>query len=315
MPHSEVLTFTDAYDYQRAQRATTVEMVVTGAGNYRGDIKRFDLDKLQMQRNSCNLPFVARASFYTDRVMFLFLTQNEPPMGVLGSELHPGDMGIISIGDEFHVRTSAESWWATMMLSPSDLAAAGRALLGRDILAPNATQFTRPAPHLMARLLKLHQAASDLATTAPDIFAHPEVSKAFEQALIPALVACLSDETTEPPARGRGDGTRIMRKFEELIEAKPDSPLYLTEICDNLGVSSRTLRTHCQEHLGMAPHRYLWLRRMTLARRQLVRAEQGTTTVTDIATGCGFGELGRFSVQYHTLFGETPSETLRRSAA
>jgi len=104
----------------------------------------------------------------------------------------------------------------------------------------------------------------------------------------------------------------MRRFFEETIDAKPNSPLYLLEICEKIGVSSRTLREHCQEHLGMSPHRYLWLRRMKLARRQLMHAEPSETTVTNIAMSCGFGELGRFAVQYHTLFGETPSATLRR---
>ena len=62
----------------------------------------------------------------------------------------------------------------------------------------------------------------------------------------------------------------------------------------------------------MGPIRYLWLRRMHLARRALRMAEPTTTTVTRIATGYGFWELGRFSVSYRALFGETPSASLRR---
>jgi AraC-like DNA-binding protein len=68
----------------------------------------------------------------------------------------------------------------------------------------------------------------------------------------------------------------------------------------------------CQEHLGMAPKRYLMLRRMHLARGALRRAEADATSVTAVATRCGFWELGRFAVEYQALFGEPPSATLHR---
>jgi hypothetical protein len=51
---------------------------------------------------------------------------------------------------------------------------------------------------------------------------------------------------------------------------------------------------------------------MHLVRRALLTADANKTSVTRIVTDHGFWELGRFSVAYRTLFGEPPSETLRR---
>jgi AraC-like DNA-binding protein len=202
-----------------------------------------------------------------------------------------------------------------MSLSPEDLAAAGRALAGRELRAPRAAHVAHPPPALMSRLMNLHKAASDLAATAPEILAHPEVAKAMEQELVRTMVACL---TAAVETRESGSfsprGSTVMRRFEQLLEAHPDEPLYITEICMHLGVTDRTLRMYCQEHLGVSPHRYLWLRRMHLVRRALALADGCAKTVTEIANGHGFGELGRFAVSYRKLFGESPSTTLRRPA-
>jgi len=103
-----------------------------------------------------------------------------------------------------------------------------------------------------------------------------------------------------------------MRRLENFLEANPDRTLHLTDLCAAAAASDRTLRILCQEHLGMSPTRYLWLRRMHLARRALRMADPTTTTVTEIATSYAFWELGRFAVAYRSLFGETPSATLRR---
>jgi AraC-like DNA-binding protein len=64
----------------------------------------------------------------------------------------------------------------------------------------------------------------------------------------------------------------------------------------------------------MAPKRYFLFRRMWLARRALRDAVPGTR-VTDVAMRCGFWEFGRFAAYYKSLFGETPSATLRSGYA
>lgn len=163
----------------------------------------------------------------------------------------------------------------------------------------------------MRRLLKLHKSVGQLAHDSPDILKLPPVLRALENELIHIMVKCLVDGAAEPAAGSRRHDT-IVARFEEFLEANPDRPLYLAEICAAIGVAERTLRACCEEHLGMGPIRYLTLRRMNLVRRALLRADPSKVTVTRIVTDHGFWELGRFSIAYRALFGESPSETLRR---
>jgi len=91
-------------------------------------------------------------------------------------------------------------------------------------------------------------------------------------------------------------------------------PVQLDRLAQIARVRPRTLETHFKMFLRTTP--LGWVRRMRLARarRELLRADpQATVTVTSIAIGCGFTQLGRFAVQYRRAFGETPSATIQRA--
>ena len=137
-------------------------------------------------------------------------------------------------------------------------------------------------------------------------------AQAIEQALVEAMVFCLADSHSEDVRNVQRRRARVMRRLEEVLAANPAEPLYMAELCAQVGVSYWTLRDCCLEYLGMSPKRYLWLRRMRLARRALKNADAERTTVTEIASDYGFCEFGRFSVAYRSLFGESPSTARRR---
>jgi AraC-like DNA-binding protein len=166
----------------------------------------------------------------------------------------------------------------------------------------------------MRRLVRLHATAVRLAHSAPATLAHLEVARALEHALVRAMLSCLADDPEVNVERRVRRHATILARLEEFLAANCSRPIYLAEICAAVGASERTLRVCCDEHLGMGPIRYLWLRRMHLARRALSLADPATTTVTEIATRFGFWELGRFAVSYRRLFGEPPSVSLHRAA-
>ena len=112
-------------------------------------------------------------------------------------------------------------------------------------------------------------------------------------------------------ATGADRHSTTVARFEAFLEAHPDKTFYLAEICAAIGVEPRTLRNVCHAHFGMSPMRYLRLWRMQLVRRALLQADL-PITVTQVVISHGFGELGRFAVNYRALFGETPATTLRR---
>jgi AraC-like DNA-binding protein len=314
MPRSTVTTFADPSEFQEAIRSAEVEALVTARGAFRAELTHIDLHKLSIQRGRETLPRVGRGAMNADRAAIYFLIgADQEPGHHSGVEFSPGEIVINHAASTYHHVTSAFCRWGDVSLTWDDLAAGERALAGGGLTPSPLPQILRPQPALMSRLLNLHEAAGSLARTAPDILVQSEVARALEQALIHAMIACMTDAATHQHYVANRYHRTVLARFEQLLAEKANAPLHLAEICAAIGTPERTLRVCCQEHLGMGPIRYLWLRRMHLARQALLEADAESATVTSIATGQGFWELGKFSVAYRSLFGESPAVTLRRS--
>ena len=315
MAWSTIARFTDPAACERAvQGVAAIEIYPTTKGKFDTEVTKIRFDRLWMQRFHSSLPQVITCEPPSDRQAISFLTEpSSPKLFYCGIEVTPGDI-VVSRRDIMHKRFDADVRKGAMSLPKSELNSTFEAVMGFEFPEQNDMSIVRPDPALMSLLLRLHKAVGQLAHDAPDILEVPEVGRALEQQMIHVMMRCLAESDALRTSTGNRRHTATMIRFEEFLEANPDRPLYLTEVCRALGVAERTLRASCEEHLGMGPIRYLTLRRMHLVRRALLHADRFATTVTNIATDHGFWELGRFSVAYRALFGETPSETLRRPA-
>ncbi|WP_119269445.1 helix-turn-helix domain-containing protein [Taklimakanibacter deserti] len=90
-----------------------------------------------------------------------------------------------------------------------------------------------------------------------------------------------------------------------------DEPMHLETLAYVAGVRPRTLETHFQTFLGTTPLGWLRMMRLQAARQLLLESKE--QSVTEIALASGFNQLGRFAARYHAMFGELPSQTLRRA--
>ena len=107
---------------------------------------------------------------------------------------------------------------------------------------------------------------------------------------------------------------RFLACRRALIHAeKLNHPISVDELAVQAGVSRRILQIGFKETLDVSPHRYLRNLRLNGLHRDLRRASPRSSTVTEMAVHWGFTDLGRTAGVYKNLFGETPSETLKRS--
>jgi AraC-like DNA-binding protein len=310
---SQVLAFSDPYLCQSAlQSVSQAELLPTARGSFEVELTQVAMSKLRMQRIQIGLPQVSSVTVESDRKAVAFLLEpSSPELRHSGIDVTQGDIFLYE-DDVAHVRSLPNSQIGTISLPADHFPTVCEAIIGRPLFEKPRHAAVRPNPALLSRLRELHRMIGRIAHDTPEILELSEVRRAFEEKLGHTLVRCLADGTGVETTIGERRHSEIIARFRDFLAANSDGPLHLTEICSALGVAERTLRASCEEHLGMGPIRFLTLRRMYLVHRELLKADPAKSTVTNIVTDQGFWELGRFSVAYRTLFGETPSTTLRR---
>ncbi|MGH7156168.1 MAG: helix-turn-helix transcriptional regulator [Acetobacteraceae bacterium] len=309
MPSSSVHHATDPEELRSVLRPANEDYLLTRTGRFAGTLLKIALRRLWTQKVSESLPRTWHVC--TSRAGIFFSTTACQPITWRGAELQESELGLFTTDTSSWQTTHGASELASVSLPQDDLRRLATALAGSDVMFRRDVVSVAVPEATRARLKQLHAAAVHLALTAPEIITNPNASRGLEACLTEALVECLTAGELREETSAQRRHRAIIGRLLELANRHENEPLHLTEVCEAIGVTQRTLNLCCQEKFGVSPKRYLCLRRLHLAHRALRHASPGETSVTDIATRFGFWELGRFSVEYRSVFGETPSITLR----
>jgi AraC-like DNA-binding protein len=169
-----------------------------------------------------------------------------------------------------------------------------------------------------ASLLERLKSVTSLPETAPELD-----DPALAQGLLSDAQRALRDIQS---VLARQTPTANTRRFEiaQYVEnalwnatpemARVNSSEARAHLCQQLGVSVRTLQLAINEQFGVGFHQLVHAIRLHLARRRLFQAS-GRTSVTEVALAHGFTHLGRFSFYYRSMFGDLPSDAQRGRAS
>lgn len=120
-------------------------------------------------------------------------------------------------------------------------------------------------------------------------------------------------------ASPRGDRTPwhqarpIALRAVEFMRAHLGEPLSLAQICAAARASERTVEYAFHALYGVGAKRYLKILRLNRVRHRLRDDGAEPLAIQDLAADSGFWHMGHFSTDYRLFFGETPSQTMRRS--
>ncbi|HZG29123.1 MAG TPA: AraC family transcriptional regulator [Ensifer sp.] len=106
-------------------------------------------------------------------------------------------------------------------------------------------------------------------------------------------------------------GSAAVRKAEEFIRARASENISMADIANAAGIPLRTLQDAYRKALGRTLLDGVQQARLESLRNALLKPTP-TLNVADAVLASGFGHLGRAAAAYREVYGESPSETLRR---
>ncbi|SBS28958.1 transcriptional regulator EutR [Marinomonas spartinae] len=142
-----------------------------------------------------------------------------------------------------------------------------------------------------------------------DFLSHEPVRLGVRDAIFQHLLEIVDKEephVIDPTAR-----KRVVDRARDYVLSRMDEPPTIFELCNLIGASRRKLQYCFQETLGINPVTYLRILRLNAVHRELLLSPD-VTSVQDAAAKNGFLHLSRFAGDYRQLFGELPSDTLKK---
>jgi len=134
-----------------------------------------------------------------------------------------------------------------------------------------------------------------------------EIYTSIEEEILETLFSMVQTEKKHR-ARERFDIEKVRETMHEHI----DTIYTVGELAKELQISSRTLQYHFRKKLGITPKQYLHQLRLNAIRAELLACSPEEAKISDIILRYGFFRPSHFGAEYKRVFGETPSQTLKR---
>lgn len=152
----------------------------------------------------------------------------------------------------------------------------------------------------------------ECATRTPDLLQNKLIANQVEQLVSVTLLSTHGHNYTEYTTLRRSTiRPRHVRRVQEYLQANAHEPITVEELSFIAGVSLRSLYAGFKEFLNTSPMQYLRELRMERVRAELLSGE--ATSVTGVALRWGFAHMGRFSAEYKHRYGETPSQSMKKT--
>ena len=153
-----------------------------------------------------------------------------------------------------------------------------------------------------------------LARHKPTWLQKPHVIELVTDDFLPLLISKIPNKRRSKNFLKPFRRAKLIAQAEQKMLANLEKPLTLKQLAQELESSSSALSYGFKELFGMSPMRYLKVRRLNAVRQHLKASAPDNCAIVILASQFGFWSPGHFTRDYKAMFGELPSETLRKKA-
>jgi len=315
----------DASEQARLQSWLPIEIQQLSAGSYAGEYTELGLSDLRLVSESQSQTAHKRGVMAENRCTVSFLRIAEPSIRFNHFFNHVNEnlaplVFFMPANTEFDIQVARETQTSYIDFDQDELLEALSIVQPSDWKRSPAglTVFNTPG------YWDLLEAVEVLERVAPHRLKSglPLDADLMHRLLLDTAVAAIAEANGMDYGNGVGYRVRrralsLLRQAREYIDAELAHGCCpsVVDICRHTQVSQRTLQYAFRELLDMTPVAYLRIVRLNRARAELLAPPSAFTTVTEVASRWGFLHFSKFSRDFSVLFGELPSETLRRGLA
>lgn len=300
--------FADACEQERGLDGWLQRYAQLRPGGYHGTIDTLDMPGVAIARERINVAVEERVAAPPGTMVFAQTLSATAACRTNANRLPADGVMLLRGGDEVHVAAEAGSDFLIVTIDADRLPKESRRVPPGLLFMPSFAGAEMAGAWFLSLLLG--QEAGMLP-------GDPEPVR--------ILVDLIADKLSFLFGRIVGEGRacdpasrtdyRLFLRARELVLAEDQEPHSIGDLSRRLDVPVPALRRAFLAAVGVGPGVWLRQHRLDGARRDLAsRAAEGATTVSEVAMKWGFWHLGRFSAYYAALYGETPSQTIRRAA-
>ena len=250
-------------------------------------------------------PFGTTVAILSDKVSNLSWRKNE-----VGSN----SLMVMPPGSELDVVTKTYAGVYTITLSGRTLEKQIR--LNSELEKALDQNRLLTAPALVVGLLRsMIQKYQTLLDANPTLISQTSFVDELNWEVSEKIAACLTDSCGVSEPIHHINKNKVWDRIEHVFEKPWEIDLRVSDLCRMARVSESTLLRLFKARFDLSPKTYINMVRLNGLHKELMNGGTGSQKIADCANRWGFWHMGQLAKDYKKLFGELPSETIRRRNA